>query len=63
MSSRNWPSEELLKLDVFKAAGNNPGSRENALALANNAYLRAEAIWKTYGGLGLTLLRLYLTNS
>ncbi|KAF8919514.1 acyl-CoA oxidase [Mucidula mucida] len=49
MSSRNWPSEELLKLDVFKAAGNNPGSRENALALANNAYLRAEAIWKTYG--------------
>lgn len=49
MSSTNWPSEPLLKQDVFKVAGSNPGSRENALALANNAYIRAEAIWKSYG--------------
>ena len=47
--SRNWPSQALLQQDVFKAAGTTPGTRPNALALANNAYLRAEAIWKTWG--------------
>ncbi|KAF9024103.1 acyl-CoA oxidase [Hymenopellis radicata] len=49
MSARNWPSESLLQLDVFKAAGSNSGSRDNALALCNNAYMRAEQIWKKWG--------------
>ncbi|KIY63257.1 acyl-CoA dehydrogenase NM domain-like protein, partial [Cylindrobasidium torrendii FP15055 ss-10] len=49
MSQTNWPSEPLLQQPAFKVAGSNPGSRENALALANHAYIRAESIWKSWG--------------
>lgn len=49
MSSRNWPSESLLQLDVFKAAGANSGDRDSALALCTTAYQRAEHIWKKWG--------------
>ncbi|KAK0438116.1 acyl-CoA oxidase [Armillaria borealis] len=47
--SHNWPSEPLLAVDVFRAAGANANSRNNALALSDNAYKRAELIWKTWG--------------
>ncbi len=48
-SSRSWPSQSLLSVDVFKAAGANANTRSNALALSDNAYQRAELIWKTWG--------------
>ncbi len=48
-SAHNWPSQPLLGVDVFKAAGANANTRSNALALSDNAYQRAELIWKTWG--------------
>ncbi|KAK0436768.1 acyl-CoA oxidase [Armillaria borealis] len=48
-SSRSSPSQSLLSVDVFKVAGANANTRSNALALSDNAYQRAELIWKTWG--------------
>ncbi|KAG7447424.1 acyl-CoA oxidase [Guyanagaster necrorhizus] len=47
--AHNWPSQSLLSVDVFRAAGTNANSRSNALALCDNAYQRAEHIWKAWG--------------
>ncbi|KIY68009.1 acyl-CoA oxidase [Cylindrobasidium torrendii FP15055 ss-10] len=44
--SSHWPSEPLVKQDLFLHTQEPP---TRALALSSRAYLRAEAVWKSHG--------------
>ncbi|PBK69571.1 acyl-CoA oxidase [Armillaria solidipes] len=48
-SSRSWPSQLLLSVDVFKTAAVDSNTSSDTLVLSDNAYQRAELIWKTWG--------------
>lgn len=63
MAAHDWSSKALLSTSVFKAAGSLPGNTERALTIANNAYLRAEAVWKSWGIYSICTGGIKLTSS